>query len=1212
MSKQPRTKGNLQPSSSRRAADVLASQGISNLSIRNPFTMFEERVDTLLCPELELLVKKLEKKDSKTKRSALEQILRLAAPDLDWEPFLPIFVELYCSLCEDPDTIVRNYSNSVLTKLSENFGNELRELAKKYLASLVGSCYDFDSSVSLSAKKAFSSIFPAKFQNLIPLYKNELLKYIAGVEGQKNDFAEMKKSVSAIGIFKFLSKLKIDFDSSILDRERFIISQLHSPEPFCRRGIYGFISDFRNSLSEGLLAAALDQVLEESNSLTFVEQWKLLDQLLVGMILREEFGKKLKYLILREIKIGNSPCHIYLNDLLDCVSERKKFIEDLYPSRKIGFDAAISSFRTIMACLRGSNMVTFVYNVLSFSEREDFPLESIFFPSQFEISEPFFTDLLTLHESRPFSSKNFFRFCKMFESQRTLNIKYNVIEKDFYIEGGLLLLGDTPPRKQFIEDSINALPLHMNEIVEVILSNINSFDMEEWYYLISNVSPKHALDFIHRIVPNHEKFQTLGLVTFLEQNYNEDETKVSDLFSIALGNRTLAEMACQALCGKSNVGFLTINKLKTFEYCFDIFIHLFSVDPFQITCLNEVLSNADSHQFTIFCDLVYKIDSFDKSSKVISHIFLSCRKIFDRMVCEFDFPSKLKNCCFFHPALPVRDKIHISFAQNYDREVEFSNEITQLLFSVASILQNIYPEDCELVSCFCLISILVKDLEFVGLCSHVVSNIFNAFISNTDLSKLDFSRWNSIYKDIILPADIDTSKFSSDQRLHLSLNTRKVSIEDLKTCFSCYHIGVNFSALEYVQREGLEDIFAAELLSLSQTILKLRNSPFKSLFCQMLSKSFDKVSALILSLESRFTSIHSLIHSDNVDLILAARNLLFSNRMTLIQKYENSFSSLAASEREYRGTGIRFDQVFGFSELLDIFCLDPVHILELDSTDLRVLNYFISWEIFFFLANSDKLPVRNFYREQLEENNYLVLFYETIFAFLETMDSNLDLSKYDLSEFSFDDYDHSPKLLRIFLGHLVYNSVEMFPSLLRKWWNSCKSKALCAFTLDFIERNISPSIIQDQISFIIQDMKIKALRTTTLNSLVAMYSIEDVQMELKIQIPNCFPLEQVVIQSDKRLGVGEAQWRKWLLSAQMTIQAQNSIREGLVLWKKNADKRFEGVKDCAICYSVFQPTDQTLPSHPCHTCKNKFHAACLYKWFNTSGQSTCPLCRSIF
>jgi len=65
-----------------------------------------------------------------------------------------------------------------------------------------------------------------------------------------------------------------------------------------------------------------------------------------------------------------------------------------------------------------------------------------------------------------------------------------------------------------------------------------------------------------------------------------------------------------------------------------------------------------------------------------------------------------------------------------------------------------------------------------------------------------------------------------------------------------------------------------------------------------------------------------------------------------------------------------------------------------------------------------------------------------------------------------------------------------------------------------------------------------------------------------------------------------------------------------MLWKKNIDAVFEGVEECPICYSVIHVVNNTLPKLVCHTCNHKFHNACLYKWFNTSNKSQCPLCQS--
>lgn len=49
-----------------------------------------------------------------------------------------------------------------------------------------------------------------------------------------------------------------------------------------------------------------------------------------------------------------------------------------------------------------------------------------------------------------------------------------------------------------------------------------------------------------------------------------------------------------------------------------------------------------------------------------------------------------------------------------------------------------------------------------------------------------------------------------------------------------------------------------------------------------------------------------------------------------------------------------------------------------------------------------------------------------------------------------------------------------------------------------------------------------------------------------------------------------------------------------------------------ICFSVIHGSNYSLPRLSCKTCKKKFHSACLYRWFSTSNNSTCPLCRNLF
>uniref|UniRef100_A0A8C2Z581 E3 ubiquitin-protein ligase listerin n=1 Tax=Cyclopterus lumpus TaxID=8103 RepID=A0A8C2Z581_CYCLU len=89
-------------------------------------------------------------------------------------------------------------------------------------------------------------------------------------------------------------------------------------------------------------------------------------------------------------------------------------------------------------------------------------------------------------------------------------------------------------------------------------------------------------------------------------------------------------------------------------------------------------------------------------------------------------------------------------------------------------------------------------------------------------------------------------------------------------------------------------------------------------------------------------------------------------------------------------------------------------------------------------------------------------------------------------------------------------------------------------------------------------------------------------------------------------------WKLLLTFFKSSPSHNGSIMEGLALWKNNVDKRFEGIEDCMICFSVIHGSNYSLPKKGCRTCKKKFHSACLYKWFTSSNKSTCPLCRETF
>lgn len=120
-------------------------------------------------------------------------------------------------------------------------------------------------------------------------------------------------------------------------------------------------------------------------------------------------------------------------------------------------------------------------------------------------------------------------------------------------------------------------------------------------------------------------------------------------------------------------------------------------------------------------------------------------------------------------------------------------------------------------------------------------------------------------------------------------------------------------------------------------------------------------------------------------------------------------------------------------------------------------------------------------------------------------------------------------------------------------------------------------------------------------------------MQIKLKIPAEYPLKSVVVDISDQLKLKAGQVRKWSLSIRNLIQSRNGdIISAILLWKSNIDKEMEGVEECHICYCVLHASDRSLPTLPCKNCANKFHVACIRKWFNTSNKSNCPLCQTFF
>ncbi|EIW76996.1 hypothetical protein CONPUDRAFT_157270 [Coniophora puteana RWD-64-598 SS2] len=297
-----------------------------------------------------------------------------------------------------------------------------------------------------------------------------------------------------------------------------------------------------------------------------------------------------------------------------------------------------------------------------------------------------------------------------------------------------------------------------------------------------------------------------------------------------------------------------------------------------------------------------------------------------------------------------------------------------------------------------------------------------------------------------------------------------------------------------------------------------------------------------------------------------------------------------------------------------------------------VFGHMLGWMVAFDLFEGASLKVRTGYVQHLRSLGVVGKnFIPHIFEVLNLFDGRrkpFKLSIWEVDGYHLDYYDPDDFLsIRLFAAHLYHRALLTIPVLVRSWISDCTDKQLLSRVLDFTSSFFSPGIIRAELALVRQalisaggdsdgtaldDGENVAIRVSNVaGEATASYTIDDQVVEFAVRMPQDWPLHRLTIRDTRMPGVSEERWRAWVLGVQQTVWQQNGhIVDGLSMFTKNVKLHFAGLVECAICYSIICAIDGSIPAKPCRTCKNRFHAACLYKWFESSHASSCPLCRS--
>ncbi|KAL4779627.1 hypothetical protein BJX76DRAFT_340231 [Aspergillus varians] len=294
-----------------------------------------------------------------------------------------------------------------------------------------------------------------------------------------------------------------------------------------------------------------------------------------------------------------------------------------------------------------------------------------------------------------------------------------------------------------------------------------------------------------------------------------------------------------------------------------------------------------------------------------------------------------------------------------------------------------------------------------------------------------------------------------------------------------------------------------------------------------------------------------------------------------------------------------------------------------DKTWADIRSYLLSWKLVFDHFSNASSTLQEQYASNIKEHDVLTSLLEFMFDFLQRGNGKLvDASKLDIRSFEMDQSETYEKETQWLLVHLYFLSLKHLANLTKAWWIDAK-KRIKGPVETWSEKFISPLVISDALDRVTQwmstqdqdeeralNVKVSSKTAEIIASILV--DEESPPVSISITLPAAYPLHPAVVFGRSRVLVDERKWKSWLLTIQGVIMfANGNLEDGLLAFRRNVQGALKGQSECAICYSVIS-TDMQTPNKRCATCKHTFHSVCLYRWFKSSNQSSCPLCRNQF
>lgn len=439
---------------------------------------------------------------------------------------------------------------------------------------------------------------------------------------------------------------------------------------------------------------------------------------------------------------------------------------------------------------------------------------------------------------------------------------------------------------------------------------------------------------------------------------------------------------------------------------------------------------------------------------------------------------------------------------------------------------------------------------------------------------------------------------------------------------------------EDIHEEIIDNLMELLVLNIPDDVNNQVSSTFYSILCKQLnSLKSAKVLAMFDTILKNYLNCYVTNISQNRMLVeLLVKCIQEKQQEELIEfelSHQNTSTHFHQADKishENTPDNTAADEKYKIPNVLVNHLLNIMPEEYLENEDpFKFLRYLWDWFLALQYFKDISYKMRQLYIEQLKNSDLI----NKMFTFI-TDQINFQISQDKINEeiiknYQLNDYYNQPYYGDIqnechnLLIHLLYRLFNEVGSLTSHWFMNIRDKSHQQAIDKFVIKYISPMLINDAINQVEKDinklesqddnLSIKLNRIT--NEIKARYTIDEQKLEISFNLPENYPLHNIKVIGVSKVGISEMKWKQWIMSTQHVIIGTNgTMLDSLELFTKNVNLEFSGFEECAICYSILHIVDRKLPNKTCPTCNNKFHGACLYKWFRSSGKNTCPLCRT--